>query len=66
MVETTLSLEPKSFEDKKALFFKDGKFESRSLLHTIKVFANQSWGAIEIITNKHKFFENFDKTYDVI
>lgn len=55
------------FNDKKNIYFRnDNKnflFESRSLLHSMLVFANDEWTTKDIHQNKINFLKNFDETY---
>lgn len=55
------------FTEKKNIYFRnDNKnflFESRSLLHSMLVFANDEWTPEKIHQNKINFLKNFDETY---
>ena len=56
------------FKDKKNIYFrndnKDFLFESRSLLHSMLVFANDEWTPEKVHQNKINFLKNFDETYE--
>lgn len=56
----------KSVTEKKKTYFniKDD-FKSRHLLHTISVFASDSWGIKEIQENKNTFIQKFEEDYNV-
>ncbi len=56
----------KSVTEKKKTYFniKDD-FKSRHLLHTISVFARDSWGIKEIQENKNTFILKFEEDYNV-
>ncbi len=56
----------KSVTEKKKTYFniKDD-FKSRHLLHTISVFARDSWGIKEIQENKNAFILKFEEDYNV-
>ena len=55
------------FTEKKNIYFRnDNKnflFESRGLLHSMLVFANDEWTPEKIHQNKINFLKNFDETY---
>lgn len=58
----------KDFNDKKALYFNLNRidtFRSRHLLHTISVFAQQKWGAEEILQKKQDFITEIKKYYEI-
>ncbi|MBR5640316.1 MAG: DUF262 domain-containing protein [Muribaculaceae bacterium] len=62
---------PKSFEEKKALYFNPDaeseglSFKSRGLLHSMYAFAKSSWGISEIQQQRDSFIEDFKKTYSI-
>lgn len=56
----------KSFSEKKSKYFDlSTKFESRELLHTISVFANEQWGIKEIVKNQENILNRFHEFYGV-
>ncbi|MBR5984150.1 MAG: DUF262 domain-containing protein [Bacteroidales bacterium] len=58
----------KSFEEKKSIYFNvdaEKPFRSRHLLHTIAIFANNSWGVNEIIENKKQFINEVKEYYEI-
>jgi hypothetical protein len=58
----------KSFKEKKNIYFnlsQSEKFESRNLLHTISVFAEENWGIEEIKKNRDNLIEKFKKDYGI-
>lgn len=58
----------KSFKEKKNIYFnlsQSEKFESRNLLHTISVFAEDNWGIEEIKKNRDNLIEKFKKDYGI-
>lgn len=56
----------KSFSEKKSKYFDLGvKFESRELLHTISVFANEKWGIDEIDRNQKNIISGFETIYSI-
>lgn len=56
----------KTFAEKKSKYFDlNVKFESRELLHTISVFANEKWGIDEITENQNKIINSFKKAYNI-
>ncbi len=58
----------KSFEEKKSIYFNvdaEKPFRSRHLLHTIAIFANNSWGVNEIIENKKQFINEIKEYYGI-
>ncbi|MBR5433341.1 MAG: DUF262 domain-containing protein [Bacteroidales bacterium] len=55
------------FEDKKNYFFNTNVkefFNSRHLLHTIYIFANSKWGAVDIAENKERLINQFKMFYN--
>jgi len=56
----------KPFKDKRKLYFDlKGKLKSRNLLHTISVFANETWEKKDIEQNKTKFITRFKEDYNL-
>lgn len=60
------SFNAKSFDEKKKTYFDmDGlsTFKSRTLLHTMSVFASATWGVKEIRENKQKMIKSVEEYY---
>lgn len=58
----------KDFKEKKSLYFnlnRMGTFRSRHLLHTISAFAEEKWGAEEILLNKQIFINEIKSYYEI-
>lgn len=58
----------KDFKEKKSLYFnlnRMGTFRSRHLLHTISAFAEEKWGAEEILLNKQNFINEIKSYYEI-
>lgn len=57
----------KTFQEKKQTYFEtsnDLKFESKSLLHTLSIFAKSEWNEEAIAENKIKIINNLENIYN--